>query len=65
MIDCKPHYRPTCITYATAIKVLLPHLLILGDIYHYVSSLLYHPGAVHKISSKSSWENFKGLGTVH
>ena len=54
-----------CVTYATVVKVFLPHLLILEDIYHYQSSLLYRPGAVHKISSQSIWENFKGFGTVH
>ena len=61
----KPHPHPNCITYAAAIKVLLPNLLILEDIYHYQNSLLYHPGAVHTISSQSVWKKLKGFGTVH
>ena len=39
--------------------MFLPHLLILEGIYYYESSLLYHPGAVHKISSQSVWKKIK------
>ena len=56
-INYNPRHHPNCIAYATATKVVLPHLLILEEIYHHQSSLLYHP-ALHKISSQYVWENF-------
>ena len=42
--------------HATAILVLFAHLLILEGLEHHqnvISSSLYHPGPLHKISSKS------------
>ena len=64
-INYKPYHQPICVTNATVVKVCLPHLLILEDIYHFQSSLLYRPGTVHKISSQSIWEIFKGFGTIN
>ena len=56
-INYKPRHHPNCSACATATKVLLPHLLILEEICHHQSSLLYH-SAVHKMLSESVWENF-------